>query len=181
MLVQSAGKQCHQNLGSVPLPALSTSASSSQANSPHSPKMTVPDAAYRHNTLKQKRDFLFPQIFFFKSKGKLRTHCHGYWSEYCHVSLLRTVTNQKIGPLFWLNQSLSTSWNSPRNTWRGDTWTQLQFCLLPRRGKWVLLLNVWTMSENVYTKRIHFTNLRNVEPSSVVPSLPKSFHSSQFI
>lgn len=42
-----------------------------------------------------------------------RTHCNGYWSECCHVSLLITVSNEKIGPLFWLKPIIIPSWNSP--------------------------------------------------------------------
>lgn len=100
MLVQSVAQQCHQDPGSSPLSALPTSTCSSQANSPPGLKMAIPDATYRYNTVAEENVCRHRRYFPIFHKGKLsqrplRTHCHSYWSEFCHMSMSKIVTNEK--------------------------------------------------------------------------------------
>lgn len=104
VLVQSAAQQCLQDPGSFPLSALPTPACSSQANSLHGPKMAVqmPPA----NTMLWSRK---ETVHFHRSLSKstekllqrpLRTKYQGYWSEFCNMSTLKTITNEKTGTTF---------------------------------------------------------------------------------
>lgn len=148
MLVHSTAQRCHQNTGSSSLPALCISACSFWVNSP---LLTVLKWLFQmpltDTTLCSRKETVYFHRPLLKSQEKisqrpLRTHCLGSSSECCHMSMLKTVTNEKIGPLFRLKPIITHSLERPRSTMGVDTWTQLEFCLLPRKGKWVLLLNV---------------------------------------
>lgn len=138
---------------SFPLSALPTSACSSQAHSSPGPKIAIPDTACRHNTQKsnaEKRLFISKDLFL-----RVRRNFPTGPSEHTVMAAgqnlvmcpcLKQSLTWRVGPIFWLQPITTCSLGLPRSTWRVDTWTQLESCLMPRKGKQFLLLDVWTVS-----------------------------------